>query len=556
MSKVRWMLVFLAVSFGGCDEDGSAATGATESDAQGMDAAGEEAEADAGSDDDSADSPPDTNTATDTPTGEELDTTDPSAEWVWGPCTPGYRGECVQVPMPLNWDAPEDSGEILIHLSRRAGTLDSERSLWLLQGGPGGSARGLAQLVDAFAQVAPEYTIYTIEHRGVATSGQLACPEQEAADSAEGPQITIEEWPACETWVEQTYGDRLPWLNPTQSARDLLYAVERLRQPGERVLALGLSYGTYWAHRALQLDPSAFDGVILDSIIPPGADYAEFEGHAHETGVAYLDLCAADTECSERLDSDPQAFMADVLDRMEDGHCADSDLGAESLKLLGGGVLLGDQGLRSFLAPILYRLDRCNEGDIAALNTFLNTLFPEGSDGGLGEFSLVLQNHVVLSELWGDPPATTAGLQEQIDGQLFAFGAAPNIAASYETWPRYPRPDLADEVAQTDAPLLMLVGDLDPRAPPKWGDRLGTELTGPHQHYFVIPGATHGVMFQSAVSSPLQLPCGLQLVLAFMEEPTASLDAACLDTLLPTTFAPPPELSDQFFGTLDPWGGR
>lgn len=87
-----------------------------------------------------------------------------------------------------------------------------------------------------------------------------------------------------------------------------------------------------------------------------------------------------------------------------------------------------------------------------------------------------------------------------------------------------------DPVA-SDIPTLVLAGDLDPITPPDNGREAARSLA--RSQLFVFPGFGHGVL----VPNPLEriddgVPrCAMQLVAAFLEDPTQPLDAACVGRL-------------------------
>ena len=53
----------------------------------------------------------------------------------------------------------------------------------------------------------------------------------------------------------------------------------------------GISYGTTWALRAMQVFPDSFDRVILDSLAPPGISLARQDQDADEAARDLLAAC-------------------------------------------------------------------------------------------------------------------------------------------------------------------------------------------------------------------------------------------------------------------------
>src|SRR5262249_8548365 len=149
--------------------------------------------------------------------------------------------------------------------------------LWLLQGGPGGSASAFYSLIDVIQSRRPELDIYTLEHRGVGSSTELDCPAQTADNSDGGPLIAPNEVTACVAAVQASVGGALQQFTTSQAARDLAHVIDRTKAQGQRVFIYGVSYGTYWVQRYLQLFPTQASAAILDSILPPVTQFENFD---------------------------------------------------------------------------------------------------------------------------------------------------------------------------------------------------------------------------------------------------------------------------------------
>ena len=70
-------------------------------------------------------------------------------------------------------------------------------------------------------------------------------------------------------------------------------------------------------------------------------------------------------------------------------------------------------------------------------------------------------------------------------------------------------------------PTLVLTGQYDPITPPAWG-QLAAETLG-NSFYYEFPGFGHGVSFDG--------PCGLDIVLEFLSDPSKEPDSSCFDVL-------------------------
>src|SRR5678815_5984784 len=87
------------------------------------------------------------------------------------------------------------------------------------------------------------------------------------------------------------------------------------------------------------------------------------------------------------------------------------------------------------------------------------------------------------------------------------------------------------------SPILGMNGPLDPQTPIEQARGAATALTRPHQSFVEFPGSPHGVIFSTPVGNGSDLNCGLQVMLGFLNAPTAPLDTRCLAALTPVAFS-------------------
>src|SRR5206468_7908508 len=124
---------------------------------------------------------------------------------------------------------------------------------------------------------------YIPDHRGAGKSARIGCPAEDDASDG-GRAITAAEWPACLDAVKAALGPKLAAYTTTNAANDVALAISRTRADGQPVFVYGASYGTFWAHRIMQLAPTVADGFVLDSIVPPVSSLARQDQDADEAG--------------------------------------------------------------------------------------------------------------------------------------------------------------------------------------------------------------------------------------------------------------------------------
>jgi pimeloyl-ACP methyl ester carboxylesterase len=468
-------------------------------------------------------------------------------ELVYTPC-PLYAdtglgaAECADVTVPLWWDDPAGA-TITLRVKRARGAATPTRQLWMLDGGPGGAGTtGYARYLELLPAADPELAVYTFDHRGTGHSNRLGCPEQEAGSSDWGIYLSDAEWPVC---LETLARDGVPLAayTTTAAAHDVGLLVVLHRAAGVAQVVYGSSYGTYLANRYARLYPQQSSGIILDSICAPGFCHLDQQDRlANDVVRQVFAECARDELCVSKLGSDPWGKAQEVLEKMRGGHCpAFMRLGLTADHIQSMPFVLGQRfATRPLIPAIYYRLDRCAAGDVEVLtNLVMSVLQSDISEDAplvYRQFSHVLGRNITFSELMSDPIPTRVEL-EAIDQTLLASSHnSARLVGLAAAWPRYAVDEHHDRWAVTDLPVLMLNGTLDLQTPLAIATPARRHLARAGQRFVTVPWAAHGTIAQSPLGDPAALPCGMQIILGFVRDPTAAPDLACLDALLPLDF--------------------
>jgi pimeloyl-ACP methyl ester carboxylesterase len=463
------------------------------------------------------------------------------------------RAECATAMVPLRWDQPDGrSIEIFV---KRLRASRSRGQIWLLNGGPGGTGADFEGFADAITQALP-LDVYLPDHRGAGRSTRLGC----AAEDEQSPQgftITPDEMPSCIASIEEHWGDGLAGFSTTNAARDLGFLIEN-RKGEEPAYVYGVSYGTQWAHRYLRLFPHQAAGVILDSIVHPELTInklSKYDEHFNDAGKQYLHACGDDAFCSNKLGSDPWLKATSLMNDVYAGnHCPEFlqiGLSRHGLRGLFGSLLFRYWEERAVVPAFLYRLERCSPADVAALQHLVAILDAESP---LTEtrrlFGQLLGVNISLSERWPSPPPPLEEIDAYAEQALVSLDVSSRLAHTYDLWPRYSPDEYASQWADTDVPLLMLQGTLDPATPHEAAVLVGEHFAGANQTFVSLPGTPHGA-FTSPTSSGV--PCASTLFAGFLADPKNLPDTSCVDEMLPVSFEGEPELAAAAFGTLDLW---
>ncbi len=482
---------------------------------------------------------------------------DPNADPVvegdlaWEPCPLFAEGkdhpkaQCTTTRAPLWWDDPE--GPTIELFAQRRITGDASRVLWMLPGGPGQSGAVFETYVKDLADELPDTDLYVFEHRGVGRSTRLGCPAQEADGSEEGIDVSASEWPDCLDAVLDEWGEDLAAFSSAAAADDLAAWIERTAA-GREVFVYGGSYGTTLAHRFLQRHPDLADGVVLDSLALD-VDHRVYDVEFDAVARGVLDLCAEDERCAEALAPEPEVAAAEAVAFADGGGCPAID--GRKLRE-GAAAFAADASLRGFAPSLFHRAGRCAEDDQEELERLIG-LFEDREPHYTERMeSPVLFANIELSEQWPEPWPTLEEVEEADRGTLFSFGLGLAQRPLLDLWPRYPfDPAAGAALAETDVPMLMLHGGLDPLTPLERTEAARAHFTGPGRHFVEFPEGTH-ILLGSTPSKGGD--CATRLLAAFLDDPLAEPDVSCVDRIDPVDFDGQPLTSCLLFGDCSRYG--
>lgn len=141
------------------------------------------------------------------------------------------------------------------------------------------------------------------DHRGTGRSSPLRCQTSETPENADSCYNKFAENPNF--GMEGIHG-----FSTTNAAKDLLHWIDILRDEhpsgkAHTVAIYGVSYGTYWLNRALQIGPEKVNMAIADSTVTPASfDFGDWDQHYTEIGTNFLKECTNNAKCSEIFAAD------------------------------------------------------------------------------------------------------------------------------------------------------------------------------------------------------------------------------------------------------------
>lgn len=493
-------------------------------------------------------------------------------ELLWKDC-PAYMpdvAQCGYAALPLDYSGAS-GGELSVFFYRVEGQAeksDKKGQIWFLQGGPGGSGVDFVFLFEAWAQKHPEWDFYSLDHRGVGNTARLGCMQEMAFATMDFEGIE-----KCLNYLNSQWGEGvLKHFTTSNAARDLAHVVEANREPGVPAYVYGVSYGTYWAHRYMQLFPEQADAIVLDSLALPGLLYIDnFDYWFNENGRRIFERCGEDETCSSTM-----AFVADtpweavghVFEQVDSGQlCAEfADVISRPMLRNILGFMSADWFTRILMPAAVFRVQRCAPEDIQALGNFYSYL--QNMESQVPEeiaklYSIVLGEHILQAELLEgkSPEEVLAIIQEAFVSSDTAYG--PALISEWGKWPVYEDDGTFGKLSDATVPLLMLNGNLDPQTPIDTALPAADHFNGQNQHFVEMPWAPHGVVFVSYTKENLEtqegLKCGEQIMFDFLSDPAATPDTSCLADLAPLEFSADSEVNKatslELFGTPDMWNG-
>ncbi|HZR83417.1 MAG TPA: alpha/beta fold hydrolase [Candidatus Binatia bacterium] len=454
---------------------------------------------------------------------------------------------CGWLTVPENRSRPEGRTIRLAVVKLAATGADPEPDpLVLLSGGPGQWALdGILPTwtADFAAPIQSKRDIVIFDQRGSGRSQPaLGCPEVQRYRDALGILTTTDEDADIDTTIFIACNDRLvregndlAGYSSAATARDIADLMTALGY--DRFNLYGLSYGTRVALTALRDLPAArIRSAVLDSVVPPQAPFVKTGSAVEQSFERVLDGCAADPDCNRTYPNLRRATF-DLVDRLDREpltvHPTDPETNEPFPVIINGDRLirLAESAFQSArLIPFLpIFVTTTAAGDTSLLTVAL------GAVAAPALYSPGVQNAVLCNE--AEPfidPARAAAEQAMVEPRIAHAFAVPD--AWMRACPHFglPEPDPVEkEPVHSEVPTLVFAGEYDPNTPPAYG-RLAAE-TLPNSHLFQFPGFGHVVLTQQAGSDG-EPSCAMQLMAAFVDDPSHAPDGGCVAAMPPVRF--------------------
>ncbi|MCC6809797.1 MAG: alpha/beta fold hydrolase [Deltaproteobacteria bacterium] len=278
------------------------------------------------------------------------------------------------------------------------------------------------------------------------------------------------------------------------NTRELAGDVDTLRQAlgYEKIVLIGVSYGTGWAQEVLRRYGEHLHAVVLDSVVSPQSPpLGETAIAIDEAFTALFQACAADATCKTRFGG-LEAKMLETL----------ALLTATPLEVKGKEPFTAEVFFSAAMALLSAEpkvaprfIDELHtaakSGSLRLSDTFAALL--ESNDAATSSLAFGQYMSVACSDnQFVDRAKIDADAARLRPAFLPHVGDAGHILALCDLWSFRRRPAEDFAIVASSVPVLLFAGALDPRTPPRWAMEVGLGLT--KAQLVVVPHAGHNVL--------------------------------------------------------------
>lgn len=449
----------------------------------------------------------------------------------------GYPAQCGTLRVPEDRARPTGRQiDLRIALVPALARTPDPDPLFLLAGGPGqGATEAFGPLLGAFERLHRSRDLVMVDQRGTGSSHALRCDLND-------PSAPLAERLKTDALSEQTFRkclaayDADPRFYTTSIAMQDLDEV-RKALGYDQIDLWGGSYGTRAALIYLREHGDRVRAAVLDGVAPGALKLpVTFAQDAQRSMDLLFQHCAAEKSCSAafpNLQNDFTNLLAELSKHPARAHVQDPLTGAPA------DVSITRDAFAAGLRGILYQQDFASLAPLIVAHAGQGDFAPfiaatAGLDQGFAHtMSFGMMFSVICSE---DLPGTTPEEIEQASKGTFL---GPRLALDFlricSFWPRGAVPENFRAPVQSQKPVLLLSGELDPATPPRWAEIARETL--PNSLHLVVPGVGHGATAEGCVP---------QLIEKFIKNASVQgIDASCLQPLRRPPFfisfaGPPP----------------
>ncbi len=428
----------------------------------------------------------------------------------------GRLAECGEVKVFENRDTKMGRKIALrvVRLPARGSSAQPD-PLFLLAGGPGQAAsEAFVPMLGLFGDIGLQRDLVMVDQRGSGSSAPLDCamPDELAEQFRDGGLARIAT--RCRAGLT---ADPDQYTTPI-SADDLDDVRAALGY--NQINLYGASYGTRLALVYAARHASQVRSLILDGVAPPDMMLPlSFAGDGQRALDLILDRCEANESC-RRAFPKLATTLAELLERLAAKpaqislrHPTTGEPLSFELTHKAFTQAIRDIMYSSELVALLpLTISQAAQGDFSGF-VALVALFADSAQEGM---SLGLTLSVLCREDVG--LISDAQIAEHTAHTFLGRSIVDDFREACEAWRVAGAPEGVADPVHSEAPTLVLSGEMDPATPPRWADRALQHL--PKGRHVVVPTMGHGVAIRGCVP---------RLIQELLETPTAlkSMDVSC-----------------------------
>jgi pimeloyl-ACP methyl ester carboxylesterase len=312
-------------------------------------------------------------------------------------------------------------------------------------------------------------------------------------------------------------GIDLPAYNHVEMAADIDLVLTKLGY--DRFNLFGTSAGTMVAQDVMRGYPERLRAVILNAAVPNGpALFEQMFVNAATSLRRYFTMCEGDEACVTAYPNIEARFF-DMLANLNRSpvelDVVNPASGEETTLVLNGDKVSSWVFVSMYWnTQIVHSLDRFTNGDFAEIQNDPNIFFPMPRFAyALGYTATVAAN----PDFAADDDQIADRDRPFVDG-LALFFSPRLMEATRELWRDHQSPSAQPDPLVSDVPTLMMNGALDHVLPKENLDEFASGLS--HGHLFVFEGVAH---------APVDVgDCALNMMMAFLADPSEAPDASCM----------------------------
>ncbi|KAL0481298.1 hypothetical protein AKO1_012755 [Acrasis kona] len=310
-------------------------------------------------------------------------------------------------------------------------------------------------------------------------------------------------------------------------------------QPNTSITFFGRSFGSYVVNRALTIDPTSADSVILESAWGPHTNASDWDVQRDLISKSILkqfDTKPTPEYSSKTQTSSLSSFQKTSYNIKSDIAVCGKLVSAQTkLKWKSTAALaLFNEALRPRFMASLSQFDKCSYSDFGSASSLFdnNITYTSDStktDGKSAEFffnravyevdSILVTNHVLTSELVDMSKISVN----------FDLDASFDLHASVRTllnagWIPYPQSTYRNKIANYTGHVLVLNGEFDPQSTVESAKNFSSQF--PNSRFYMMPGVVNNAIVD--LNHWGDVTCGANLVQQFLLCPNCSINSTCI----------------------------